>query len=179
MICTESDRIGLLPFYILPRTAVNEPLSERGGLELYVNDDLIGHAPHPLDPPLDGWAVVDPSRPEYSHLTTRTAHNATQRQARPLLMLGCHRNTLDSQFRDFALPGSKMDEFAWWGRRLQVNRTHNEIKYFTGGYGEKRGEIILLGLHTSQTGSLMWPAENRALAALLSLFNNFSPRTCR
>lgn len=60
-------------------------------------------------------------------VTTADETGRDLEQQRPILMFGCHRNSHDSKFRDFALTGSKMDEFAWWGRKLQVNRTHNEV----------------------------------------------------
>ena len=51
-------------------------------------------------------------------------------------MIGCHRTSNDTEFRDFGRPQSTFDELSIWTRKLEVNRTHNEVLYFTAGYGE-------------------------------------------
>ena len=51
-------------------------------------------------------------------------------------MIGCHRNSDDSTFRHFSRSGTAFDELSIWTRKLAVNRTHNEILYFTAGYGK-------------------------------------------
>ena len=51
-------------------------------------------------------------------------------------MIGCHRNSDDSSFRHFSRSGTAFDELSIWTRKLAVNRTHNEILYFTAGYGK-------------------------------------------
>lgn len=54
----------------------------------------------------------------------------------PIAMIGCHRNSEDSTFRHFSRSGTAFDELSIWTRKLTVNRTHNEILYFTAGYGK-------------------------------------------
>ncbi len=55
----------------------------------------------------------------------------------PVLMVGCHRHSGDNDFRDFSQKRSVFDEVNIWTRQLEVNRTHDETLYFTGGYCEK------------------------------------------
>ena len=54
----------------------------------------------------------------------------------PIVMIGCHRHSEDSKFRDFSLPGAQFDELAIWTRTLLVNRSINELLYLTGGYSK-------------------------------------------
>ena len=54
----------------------------------------------------------------------------------PIVMIGCHRHSDDSMFRDFSLPGAQFDELAIWSRKLQMNRSINELLYLTGGYSK-------------------------------------------
>ena len=39
-------------------------------------------------------------------------------------------------YKDYARPGTAFDELAIWTRALKSNKTHNEMDYFLGGYGE-------------------------------------------
>ena len=54
----------------------------------------------------------------------------------PIAMIGCHRTSDDETFRDFSRNGTAFDELSIWTRKLEVNRTHNEVLYFTAGYGK-------------------------------------------
>ena len=56
----------------------------------------------------------------------------------PIIMIGCHRNSEDTKFRDFSLPGAQFDELAIWTRKLQENRSVNELLYLTGGYSKSK-----------------------------------------
>jgi hypothetical protein len=105
---------------------------DRGGLELYVNAEKIGHAIKPLDRPIAGsWEEKATLIPVYTDPTWRNAAMTP-----PIAMIGCHRNSEDATFRDFCRAGTAYDEMTIWTRKLQVNRTHNEVLYFTGGYGK-------------------------------------------
>ena len=106
---------------------------------MYVNAEKVGHAIKPelrpvvdeaVDPPERSWTERPTLDPVYTERTWR--YVATEP---PVAMIGCHRNSDDQTFRDFARPGTNFDELAMWTRKLQVNRTHNEILYFTAGYG--------------------------------------------
>ncbi len=55
---------------------------------------------------------------------------------RPVLMVGCHRNSDDYKFRDFIKANSSFDELTIWTRKLNKNKSVDEALYFTGGYRE-------------------------------------------
>ena len=59
----------------------------------------------------------------------------------PIIMIGCHRNSEDSIFRDFSLPSAQFDELAIWTKTLKVNRSTNELLYLTGGYSKYSGAL--------------------------------------
>lgn len=61
----------------------------------------------------------------------------------PIVMIGCHRHSEDTKFRDFSLPGAQFDELAIWTRQLQVNRSINELLYLTGGYSKYNKKWLL------------------------------------
>ena len=106
---------------------------------MYVNTRKVGHAFQPMPRPganpsagaVGGWRAYDPPT---APLITATRTGETLTQHPPFLMVGCHRNLADEEFRGFAHPGSRFDELAVWTRKLQDNRTHNELLYLTGGF---------------------------------------------
>ena len=108
------------------------PYEKRGGLELYVNAEKVGHAIKPLDRPNGGeWNEEPVLSPGAMDRTWRRVAKEP-----PIAMIGCHRTSNDTEFRDFCRPNTVFDELAIWTRKLEVNRTHNEVLYFTAGYGE-------------------------------------------
>ena len=54
----------------------------------------------------------------------------------PVLMVGCHRNSDDYKFRDFIKSNISYDELTIWTRKLDKNKSVDEILYFMGGYRE-------------------------------------------
>ena len=108
------------------------PYEKRGGLELYVNAEKVGHAIKPLDRPNGGeWNEEPVLSPGAMDRTWRRVAKEP-----PIAMIGCHRTSNDTEFRNFCRPNTVFDELAIWTRKLEVNRTHNEVLYFTAGYGE-------------------------------------------
>ena len=110
-------------------------IEEWGGLEMYVNAEKVGHAIQPIQRPkyvnqsdIGIWVDAGP-------LTPNPADPAWGGHDRPpVIMVGCHRNTDDSSFRHYATSATSYDELSIWTRKLEVNRTHEETLYFTGGY---------------------------------------------
>ena len=108
----------------------NLPLDQQGGLELYVNAEKIGHAIKPLKKPETEWIerpLLEPDwrKPSWNKIA----------ETPPIMMIGCHRNSDDENYRDFCREETSFDELTIWTRKLNVNRTHNEVLYFTAGYG--------------------------------------------
>ena len=98
---------------------------------MYINAEKVGHAIKPLDRPNGKWeeaAVLTPDKMDRSW--RRVA------QEPPVALIGCQRTSNETGFRDFNRPGTRFDELAIWTRKLEVNRTHNEVLYFTAGYGK-------------------------------------------
>jgi len=117
--------------------------TDKGGLELYVNAEKVGHAIKPeLRPENDDPDTVDmvertwTERPTLSPVYTERTWRYVAMDP-PIAMIGCHRHFDDATFRDFSRPGTSFDELTVWTRKLQVNRTHNEILYFTAGYDDQ------------------------------------------
>lgn len=113
---------------------------------MYVNAEKVGYAIKPeLRPVQEGgndtqntnasavgsWIERPTLNPVYTERTWRYVAAEP-----PIAMIGCHRNSDDATFRDFSRSGTAFDELTIWTRKLQVNRTHNEILYFTAGYGK-------------------------------------------
>ena len=73
-----------------------DPLSERGGLEMYVNKKKVGHALHPLEKPSNGdWVPMPMGN---GPVTTIDEDGEEQEQTWPIMMIGCHRNSMDAEF---------------------------------------------------------------------------------
>ena len=110
------------------------------GLELYMNSILAGKAILPLSRPgFDADSKKAGNWKEQPTLTVRDGDEtwrSLERPLPPILMIGCHRNEADKLFGDFSLPAIRLDELAIWTRKLKINVTHNEILYFTAGYGK-------------------------------------------
>lgn len=119
--------------------------SSRGGLELYVNAEKVGHSMKPeLRPEPSGNATVGEwePRPQLEPVyTDRTWRYIAMTP--PIAMIGCHRTSDDPTFRDFSRANTAFDELAVWTRKLEVNRTHNEILYFTAGYDPQFQDLTL------------------------------------
>ena len=113
---------------------------------MFVNAEKVGYAIKPeLRPIQEGandtqdnnatavgsWIEKPTLNPVYTERTWRYVGAEP-----PIAMIGCHRNSDDATFRDFSRSGTAFDELTIWTRKLQVNRTHNEILYFTAGYGK-------------------------------------------
>lgn len=129
--------------------------NDPGGLELYVNSEKVGHAVFPLERPRYG----DPAAPAGNWLEARPLDPTDDTQYGwdgmavdpPVLMVGCHRHSGDTGFRDFSGKTTIFDELTIWTRQLEINRTHDETLYFLGGYCEcsedlmKKNWIFFLG----------------------------------
>ena len=105
---------------------------------MYVNADKVGKTHIPLRLPKDDennekqWEVK-PKMKVSSPLLGKTSPSTHQA---PFLLIGCDIGQQASDFKDYCQKGSAFDELAIWTRELEVNRTHNEIEYFLGGYGK-------------------------------------------
>ena len=103
---------------------------------MYVNAEKIGHAIKPLKKPSRPPPEVENKwieRPLLEPDWRKPSWNKIAEEA-PIMMIGCHRNSDDENYRDFCREDTAFDELAIWTRKLNVNRTHNEVLYFTAGY---------------------------------------------
>lgn len=115
---------------------------------MFVNRVKVGQAVYPIERPgksdteVGDWKPVAEQPRIYAEnaLGERSAHDP------PYIMIGCHRNSEDADFRDFSHDNSAYDELAIWTRKLVVNRTHDETLYFTGGYCNFSGMLFSAGL---------------------------------
>ena len=111
---------------------------DRGGLELYVNSEKVGHAILPIerpgvDPVTDhpgSWSSASVLKP------LAATWNPDIKAQPPIMMLGCHRNSDDLEFKHFRGRTVTFDELSIWTRKLEVNRTTDETLYFTAGYSK-------------------------------------------
>jgi len=142
----------------LDETVVLDP-AERGGLELYVNLEKVGHAVLPIqradyteaDPDngidffIGEWDVQEPVRiPKRDQTTGKII--VGEFEDGPSMTFGCHFDTLEDgldispgkfdHFHDAVL-----DEMAIWTRKLQINKTHDETLYFFGDYKKELEEM--------------------------------------
>lgn len=111
----------------------NIPLTESGGLELYVDAEKVGHAIFPLDKPKNrgSWIEADVLAPN----DQQSGWNGLMEHKPPLLMVGCHRNSDMNHFDYFNPIKTAFDELTIWTRKLVQNKTVDEILYFMSGYG--------------------------------------------
>ena len=120
----------------LDETKTMHPTS-RGGLQMFVNKEKVGHSVLPIDRPAAGtWdelpAVGIPARDPAGNPI------GTAQEGPPVMMFGCHYE----QMEDGAAVGpgfdhfheAVFDEMAIWTRELKINKTHDESLYFLGGY---------------------------------------------
>ncbi len=113
---------------------------------MFVNRVKVGQALYPLNRPgydeatgnFGKWLVVDQQLP----LQTEDAEGRLLTHGPPYLMVGCHRNVEDKEFRDFSYSNSIFDEVAIWLWRLETNCTHDETLYFDGGYGNSVAVLL-------------------------------------
>jgi hypothetical protein len=101
---------------------------------MYINGEKYGHAPLPLPRPQPAgtWRA----RPELTaSLDTKDGlDGSTKIQNPPFMMVGCHRTSDDSDYRNYGYPNTQYDELSFWNRRLVTNQTVDESLYFQGGY---------------------------------------------
>jgi hypothetical protein len=107
---------------------------------MYVNAEKVGQSYLPLERPgtnaMAGEKGSWIAKSTLQQVTTISAvTGASQTQTAAMAMVGCHRNSDDLNFRDFAYPNTIFDELAIFDHRLTVNRSVNEILFFTGGSG--------------------------------------------
>ena len=69
-------------------------------------------------------------------INTTGETGAVKQHPHPYIMIGCHRNSDDTDFRDFSFSSCSVDELAFWTRKLIVNRTHDETMYFMSEHSE-------------------------------------------
>ena len=72
--------------------------------------------------------------------------NTLEDTSPPIVMIGCHRRSEDTMFRDFSLPNAQFDELSIWTKALKANRSTNELLYLTGGYGEYIHSVLGLAI---------------------------------
>ena len=93
----------------------------------------VGHTIVPIERPgfnhtgnLTGnWRQMSPQEP----IETMDVSGKKFTQRPPYMMIGCHKRSDETVFKDFSYPGAKYDELTMWPRYLEVNRTHNEVLY--------------------------------------------------
>ena len=107
-------------------TDPNTPVSERGGLELYVGDGpnvaLVGTATLPVKNKAGNMAFQEPEDCRIDE------------QDYPVITLGCAYNRKRQTFDHFG--DGEYDELAIWNRQLVRNATMNELPFFLGGYSK-------------------------------------------
>lgn len=121
------------------------PPTQRGGLEMYVNLQKVGHSVLPVSRPKDGNGAVVPwtALPPVSLQAKDPAGNPIAGGLEsPVMMFGCHYEQMEGG-TDVS-PGvfdhfheATFDEMAIWTRKLVRNKTHDEILFFAGGYVEQ------------------------------------------
>ena len=120
----------------LDETKTMHPTS-RGGLQMFVNKEKVGHSVLPIERPAAGtWD----EKPAVGIPAKDPAGNpiGTAQEGPPVMMFGCHYE----QMEDGAAVGpgfdhfheAVFDEMAIWTRELKINKTHDESLYFLGGY---------------------------------------------
>ena len=116
----------------------------RGGLQMFVNKEKVGHSVMPVERPASGtWielpAVAVPAKDPAGNPIGGGVEGP------PVMMFGCHYE----QMEDGAdvTPGfdhfheAIYDEMAIWNRELKINKTHDESLYFLGGYEKDLEEM--------------------------------------
>ena len=108
------------------QTNQDTPISERGGLELYVgngpNIELVGTATLPL------------RNKEGNMNFTEYSNCQIGGKDYPIITLGCAYNRQKRTFDHFG--EGEYDELAIWNRQLVRNATMNEMPFFLGGYSK-------------------------------------------
>ena len=104
------------PNYTDPST----PQEKKGGLEMYVNLQKVGHSLMP--------EYTDAGFPTY---TQAPAHQIGGFDP-PVMTIGCHWDYETEKFMHFG--NGEYDEVADWSRRLNTNSTHDETTFFFGGF---------------------------------------------
>jgi hypothetical protein len=106
---------------------------------MFINGEKYGHAPMPLPRPgadAQGnggkWMSRDALDADLDTWDGLDGSSKTQKP--PFLMVGCHRTSDDTDYRDYGYVNSQYDELAFWDRRLVTNRSVDETLYFAGGY---------------------------------------------
>ena len=107
--------------------------------QLYVDGQKVGESVLPIKRPSknpktgaeNSWDVKKPSNIQANIIDSglEASHEP------PHISIGC-RPEGSSKYKDYARPNTAFDELSIWTRKLVVNRTHNEVEYFLGGYGE-------------------------------------------
>ena len=111
---------------------------------MFVNSKKVGHAPQPLARPgfdkalnkMGSWKAT----PAMTSIRTRDVTGRVISQAPPMLMVGCHRNSDDDDFKDFGY-NATYDELAIWVYKLVTNQTTDQALLFTGGYSMNSSKI--------------------------------------
>ena len=109
-------------------TDPNTPVSERGGLELYVGDgpdvELVGVATLPLKNKEGNMEFEEYDR-ERCMIDGKDY---------PIITLGCAYNRESGTFDHFG--EGEYDELAIWNRQLIRDGSTNELPFFLGGYSK-------------------------------------------
>ncbi len=103
------------------------PISKMGGLEMYVNQDLVGRMLLPVINQKDGTT------------TFKSLSSKIDGRDPPVVMIGCHWNYDDKKFDYHS--GGAYDELAMWTRQLVKNATMNELPFMYGGYSSNFADV--------------------------------------
>jgi len=121
-------------------------ISRLGGLQLFLNLEMIGHSllPEEKDCKCTTGSCSNPD--DASQYTCEKKAEPQEPLTQPTMMLGCHKTKNNPNLRDFS--GGVFDEVAFWSKRIP----DEEIHKFLGGWKESFDNVDsseLLGMMDS------------------------------
>eukprot|EP00090_Calanus_glacialis_P035198 TRINITY_DN60141_c0_g1_i1.p1 TRINITY_DN60141_c0_g1~~TRINITY_DN60141_c0_g1_i1.p1 ORF type:complete len:923 (-),score=185.92 TRINITY_DN60141_c0_g1_i1:73-2841(-) len=120
--------------YEASKLEYNNDISLLGGLQLFLNLEMIGHSLLPEEKDCTCTiANCDPDDQANFQCKKQTA--AQEPLTQPTMMIGCHKTKDDPTLRDFA--GGVFDEVAFWNKRIPDEEKH----MFLGGWKESFDNI--------------------------------------
>ena len=116
-------------------TDTKTPIARLGGLEMFVNGELVGRT----------LIAVTENKGGSTKFTPHSSHYKINGKEPPVITIGCgwnynHKPT--GQFDYYA--GGEYDELAIWTRQLINNASMNELPFMMGGYCKSSFEIFFL-----------------------------------
>ena len=105
-------------------------ISRLGGLQLFLNLEMIGHSllPEEKDCKCTTGSCSNPD--DASQYTCEKKAEPQEPLTQPTMMLGCHKTKNNPNLRDFS--GGVFDEVAFWSKRIP----DEEIHKFLGGWSK-------------------------------------------